>query len=102
MQLMTAQALQSRCRFKAPRGSCGARMRILHWRRRAASAGEGAKDAVPKLDLLPPVKCSVPKDSLVELTWRSDSPAPMCERKVVEEEQLARLQADLHHNRVDQ
>ena len=78
------------------------RTRILHWRRPAASVGEGAKDAVSKLDLLLGVKCSVPKDSLVELTWRSDSPAPMCEHQVVKEEQFARLQKDLYHNRVDQ
>jgi hypothetical protein len=70
--------------------------------RGAGSAGEGDKYVVPKLDLFPRVECSVPEDSLVKLAWRSASSAPMCEREVIEEEQLAVRQADLHDNGVDQ
>ena len=44
----------------------------------------------------------MPEDSLVELAWRSSSRAAVCEREIVEEEQLAGLHADLDGNGVDQ
>jgi hypothetical protein len=61
----------------------------------SASAGESGKHAVPELDLLPQVECTVPEHSLVQFTRTATSPPAVGDREVVEENQLSRLQTNL-------